>query len=122
MGQRRRNRWQFHAEGQGLVLARPGRARFDLVEELRLSAPGPLSLRRLVLQIRQDVWRALQGLRAFSPIVAAIPQEGAILLRAGGQISGSAPIPRSAAAALHTVVHSPANHQRWCRFAQARAR
>ena len=74
-----------------------------------------LASRRLALQIRQDMWRALQGQRGFSPVVRLQPATDGWSVQAGGQLSG----PTAAAEAkIAQMFDNAALRARWTRFAQ----
>ena len=73
-------------------------------------------------QIRQDMWRKLQGMRGFSPVVevtATGPGSGqALRVRAGGQVMGR--VPSNAAGLIADVLENPADRARWQRHAVRR--
>ena len=83
-----RKGWHILREGDGLTLARRLPVRFDVVAETRL-VDG--SLTRLAQQIRQDLWRLLQRLRGFSPVIELTRRDGVVHVRAGGRIDGAVP-------------------------------
>lgn len=75
-----RKGWHILREGDGLTLARRLPVRFDVVAETRLAQ-----------QIRQDLWRLLQRLRGFSPVIELTRRDGVVHVRAGGRIDGAVP-------------------------------
>lgn len=89
-----RDVWHMRYDGDVLILSRrPG---------LRASGPGiwaetrlPLGLRASTLahEVRKDVWRALQSLRGFLPVVEIQPcqEEPGLSVRAGGVVTPSPP-------------------------------
>ena len=105
-------RWHILTSGDTLTLARHLPPRFDVVAETRLPAMGR---RRLAHQVRQDMWRALQRLRGFSPVVEVTRDGDAVRLRAGGRVAG--PCPPNAAARIASVLADPGNRARWARYA-----
>ncbi|GAA6200604.1 hypothetical protein [Aquicoccus sp. SU-CL01552] len=111
-----RARWHILREQAALTLTRAVPARFDIGAETVLPMADPL---RLAHQIRQDMWRALQKLRGFSPVVRLEARDGGLLVRAGGRVA--APVPPAAVARIAEVLESPANRQRWLRHAGRRA-
>ena len=75
-----RKGWHILREGDGLTLARRLPVRFDVVAETRLAQ-----------QIRQDLWRLLQRLGGFSPVIELTRRDGVVHVRAGGRIDGAVP-------------------------------
>ncbi len=111
----RRRGWHTQELQGELILARRWPARFDLSVETRLPPVGRKA--RLAHQVRQDLWRALQSLRGFSPCVSVTEETGATVLRAGGQLDGAAPRAQ-AEARLTAVLEDPRNRARWLRWAR----
>ncbi len=109
---RSRDGWHEHREGGSYVLARHWPPRFDI--EATAEFP-PVSAARLARQVRQDMWRELQHLRGFSPVVGVDATEDAIMLRAGGRTIR--PIPAGTAARLHDLLHDPRRRARWIAWA-----
>ena len=109
----RRNRWHIERDGAVLTLARRRPARFDLSVSARLPEGSRL---RVARQIRQDLWRALQSLRGFSPVVRVVRHADGLEITAGGQVDG--PFPKAKAeATIAEVLENPANRARWARWA-----
>lgn len=91
------------------------RRRFDVSASARFPM---VSRGRLARQIRQDLWRALQRVRGFSPVVELrhAEQGRALLVRAGGQVDGA--FPRAwAAARLAELLAEPSLRRRWIAYA-----
>ncbi|QAX29180.1 hypothetical protein [Leisingera sp. NJS204] len=113
------NRWHITRTDSSLTLSRRLPAQFDVAAETVLPAADPL---RLAHQIRQDMWRKLQGMRGFSPVVeitATGPGMGqGLRVRAGGQVMGR--VPSNAAGLIADVLENPANRARWQRHAVRR--
>jgi len=86
--------------------------RFDVVAEA--SFP-PSRKGRLAHQIRQDLWRALRGLRGFSPVVEVRETPDGVHVRAGGQLD--AKVTQGLSARIGALLHDPAYFQRWMRNA-----
>jgi hypothetical protein len=103
-------------EGGGLTLCRRLPARFDVTASTQLAAGDPL---RLAHQIRQDVWRALQGVRGFSPAVRLRPSDAGWSVTAGGRLDG--PVPQALNARVAEVLAHRGNRARWQRHARRRA-
>lgn len=108
-----RHGWHILREGPVLTLARRLPVRFDLVAEADF-APGRRL--RLASQIRQDMWRKLQGLRGFSPVVEVTQTEIGLHVRAGGALP-KGPNPAYAVSQLETLLADPALRARWQRGA-----
>ncbi len=100
-------------DGNALTLARRVPVRFDLSASTRL----PMGSRRKVAQqVRQDVWRALQDLRGFAPVVRVERTAEGLDVTAGGQVAGR--FPRAQAEArIEAVLSDPENRARWMRWA-----
>lgn len=110
-------RWHILREGATLTLARQLPVRFDVGVVAEFPKMGKL---RLAQQVRQDMWRALRGVRGFSPVVHVEEQDHGLRLRAGGRVEGPAP-----RAGLETIIAGvlacPRNRARWAAFAGRRA-
>lgn len=111
-----RNSWHIERDEDRLTLARHLPARFDFAVEARFPDVGRF---KLAQQIRQDLWRALQNMRGYSPVVEVLRDEAGLLVRAGGQVD--AKFSRSfAQARAHDVLTDAANHKRWVSHARQR--
>ncbi len=108
-----RKGWHVLREGSALILARRLPARFDVWAETRLA---PASRLRLATQIRQDLWRALQGLRGFSPVVEVSALECGVAVKAGGRVEGCFDRVHVRQAIID-VLEAPGNRSRWLRCA-----
>lgn len=75
-----------------------------------------VSRRRLALQIRQDMWRRLQKLRGFSPVIEITEVEGGLLVKAGGQVDGKFP-KAHVEAQIADLLEDPKYRARWIKFA-----
>jgi hypothetical protein len=87
-------------------------AQFDLSASTVLAGGDAL---RLATQIRQDLWRALQSMRGFSPVVEVTLQSGGVHVRAGGRVAGR--IPANAAERIEAMLVHSGNRARWMRCA-----
>ncbi|MEX0286720.1 MAG: hypothetical protein AB3N23_19105 [Paracoccaceae bacterium] len=105
-------RWHILRDGPCLTVARHLPARLDVVAETVLPRANPL---RLAHQIRQDMWRALQRLRGFSPVVSICTLEEEMHIRAGGRVIGTAP--PATVSRIAAVLENRSNRARWVRFA-----
>ncbi len=108
--------WQTQTEGRTVTIARALPVRFDV----SASAQFPmLARRRLAHQIRQDMWRALQNVRGFSPVVRVEPLENGLHVTAGGRIG----VPKSAhlTARIEALLNDPGLRARWIKCAAKRA-
>ncbi|MBT0956016.1 hypothetical protein IV417_01335 [Alphaproteobacteria bacterium KMM 3653] len=105
--------WHVERAGARLILSRRRPARFDLSAQMRVPLAGRL---RLAHQVRQDVWRAMRGLRGFTPVVEVTRFADHMILRAGGQM-GPAPVTPALQARLERVLACPQRQARWIRCA-----
>ncbi|UWQ77873.1 hypothetical protein K3725_11125 [Leisingera sp. S132] len=107
-----RTPWHITRTDSSLTLSRRLPARFDVAAESVLPGGDPL---RLAHQIRQDMWRQLQSLRGFSPVVEITAEGQGLKVRAGGQVMGR--VPSNAAAQIAEVLENPGRRARWLRHA-----
>ncbi|MEX5577042.1 hypothetical protein [Pseudophaeobacter sp. A-200-2] len=107
-----RNSWHIARTSDTLTLSRCLPARFDLAVETML--PDGDSL-RLAHQIRQDMWRALQDVRGFSPVVRVAQTAEGVRVTAGGRVLGL--VSPVLAERIEAVLENPANRGRWLRHA-----
>ncbi|OCX66012.1 hypothetical protein BFP70_07775 [Thioclava sp. SK-1] len=83
------SRWLMIDEGCGVLThARGWPLRWDLAVESAFPLANP---RRLARGVRQDMWRRLQNLRGFRPMVRVAAGEGGLVIRAGGEVDGRFP-------------------------------
>ena len=108
----KRNGWHIHQEPGRYVLARQWPPRFDVSAA---SEFPPARASRLARQIRQDLWRTLQHLRGFSPVVEASVTEGGVTVRAGGRLAGRTP--QGTEDRIQDLLDSPAHRARWLAWA-----
>lgn len=107
-----RNGWHILREDGALTLARRLPVRFDLAVETRLPPARKL---RIAQQVRQDMWRALRGLRGFAPAVTVREDGSGLRVIAGGQVDG--PWPDDTELRIAELLASPRNRARWVRWA-----
>lgn len=110
-----RDLWHSDSTDGVYTLARHWPPRFDFAVEAEFP---PLRADRLAQQVRQDMWRALQRLRGFSPVIEVTQTEGGLRLRAGGRHMG--PVPQKARDQLAELLADPARRARWARWAAVR--
>lgn len=110
------DRWHILRDHDGLTLARTCPPRFDIWADTVLPLADPL---RLAHQIRQDMWRALQKVRGFSPVVRITADTAQVHIRAGGRIDGV--VPARASGRIADVLENPVNRDRWIRHATRRS-
>ena len=105
---------RFHTlrSGASLIHARRVPVLWD-VEARTVLANAPRL--RVARQVRQDMWRVLQNLRGFAPAVEVVRREGALHLRAGGQVAGR--VPPGTAAIIADLLADPERRARWLRGA-----
>ena len=107
-----RSSWHITRTDSTLTLSRRLPARFDVAAETVLPGADPL---RLAHQIRQDLWRQLQNLRGFTPVVEITAAGQGLRVRAGGQVTGR--VPANATSLIADVLENPARRARWIRHA-----
>lgn len=100
--------WHILREDGVLTLCRQTPARLDVSAATVLPAGNPV---RLAHQIRQDMWRAVQNVRGFSPVVRLEQRDGGIAVTAGGRVLG--PVAPGLSARIAAVLENPANRRRW---------
>jgi hypothetical protein len=108
--------WHILHEEGALTLCRQTPARFDVSVTVELPMADPL---RLAHQVRQDMWRAVQNVRGFSPVVKVTPTRGGVKLTAGGRVAGR--VPGNLAAQIAMVLEDEAKRRRWLRHAAPRS-
>ncbi|WP_299554006.1 hypothetical protein [uncultured Tateyamaria sp.] len=105
-------RWHIQRDGASVTLCRHLPPRFDFV--VRTDLPDGRAV-RLAHQIRQDLWRALQRLRGFSPVVRLERVANGWRVLAGGRVTG--PVPAAVTSRAQAVLDDPKNRARWVRSA-----
>lgn len=105
--------WHITREDGGLVLSRQVPPHFDVAASVGLPAADPL---RLAHQIRQDMWRAVQNVRGFSPVVKIEAQGEGLLVTAGGRVAGR--VPGNLASEIRAVLEDESKRSRWLRHAR----
>lgn len=94
-------------------MARQVPPRFDVAVSVEFPPAEPL---RLAQQIRQDMWRAAQAVRGFSPVVKVEAQGDSLLVTAGGRVAGR--VPGNLASEIKAVLEDEARRSRWLRHAR----
>ncbi|MCF6443920.1 DUF6497 family protein [Nereida sp. MMG025] len=110
----RKKGWHITRDGAQVTLRRP--ANTSQTWDVAAQAHLPMGTRgvgraRLAHLIRQDVWRALQSLRGFSPMVQVQRDADGYAVRAGGSVQGA--VPSTAQATVQSVLGNPSNIKRW---------
>lgn len=111
-----RNAWHILKDDQSVTVARRVPARFDVASEATLPSAHKL---RVAQQVRQDLWRALQGQPGFSPVVEVRDVDGALAIRAGGQCD-RAVARETLEDRIAEVLNDASKRARWVRYAQHR--
>ncbi|WP_338020478.1 hypothetical protein [Dinoroseobacter sp. PD6] len=111
----RRRGWIERRAGAVLTLSRRPGARFDLAAATRM--PPVAARGRLAHQIRQDLWRALQGLRGFSPVVQVTAGPEGTEVIAGGQLVAARAPKAQIEARIAALLEDPQHRARWLRHA-----
>ncbi|WP_323763550.1 hypothetical protein [Marinovum sp.] len=105
--------WHIRRDAGGLTLSRQPVAQFDVSASAGFP---PLRMLRLAQMIRQDMWRRLQGLRGFSPVVQVRRGDDGLCVTAGGAVAGRFPKAHTEAQ-IDALLHDPALRARWQRCA-----
>ncbi len=100
-------------EEGAVTLCRHLPPRFDFCVTAWLPIGDPV---RLAHQIRQDMWRALQSLRGFSPVVKLLASDGGWQVMAGGR--AAAAVPPLVIDRLEALLSCASARRRWVEFAR----
>ncbi len=103
-----RSGWHILKDDAGVTLCRHLPPRFDFMVSTVLPSGRAV---RLAHQIRQDLWRALQTLRGFSPVVRLEQIAEGWQVMAGGRVLG--PVTDKMVATAQDVLNNPPNRARW---------
>lgn len=114
---RKRGGWHFLYDPGALTVARKLPVRFDVAAQARFPL---LSKTRLAQQIRQDLWRALQRVRGFCPVVRVEEDDTHLLVRAGGEIFARTFPKQNIDATIAELLANPENRARWITHARRR--
>lgn len=110
-----RSKWHIQRDEDALTLARNLPVRFDIQAQAELPRCGK---RRLAMQIRQDMWRLLQDLRGFSPIVRVEEAGESLRVTVGGRMDQQN-FPRGKAEEkLREMLSDRKNAIRWVTYAR----
>ncbi|WP_323786116.1 hypothetical protein [Thalassovita sp.] len=104
-----RDGWHILRDGPVLTLARRLPVRFDFCVDTQFPVCGRL---RLARQIRQDMWRGLQTLNGFAPVIRVERAGDWLQVRAGGQVDRAFPRQKSVEM-LTALLSDPGHRLRW---------
>ena len=117
--------WTNIDTGAGVLHARAGAPdRWDVEVSRVWPVAAPVSRRRLAYQVRQDIWRALQSTRGFTPrvlVATATHDHREIHVTGGGTLSQGRAAP-VLADRIADILDNPDNRRRWAAHARARRR
>ncbi|MEH6836732.1 hypothetical protein [Falsihalocynthiibacter arcticus] len=109
-----RRKWHIQRTSDSLALSRRGEVVFDVSAQ----SVFPLCARgRLAQQIRQDLWRALQDLRGFSPVILIEGQGAELHVTAGGEVAAKTFPKPAIEAQISALLADPKLRARWLRHA-----
>lgn len=111
----RRGGWFEHVTPERVVVSRQPVPVWDLRVDATL--PPVRSRRRLAHQVRQDLWRALRGLRGFLPAVEVVVCPNESHISAGGTVRTRSVHKAYAEARIADVLNDPDRRARWVRCA-----
>lgn len=104
--------WDIQRTGSCVQVARKGRTRLDFSAATFLQTHGRL---RVAQEVRQDLWRCLQGQRGFTPIVRTEQESNGMLVTAGGMVDGIANL-QSLTQRVANLLADPTKRARWGRY------
>lgn len=107
-------RWHITRETNGLTLSRHAAPRFDVAAETGFP---PLRMLPLAQMIRQDMWRLLQTVRGFAPVVQVSQTARGLRVKAGGGVVGAVPKTHTEAQ-IRALLDNECNRARWQRCAR----
>lgn len=119
----KRAAWHITRTDACLTLSRRRGATFDVSAQTRFAfEAGPLARGRLAQQIRQDLWRELQALRGFCPIIEVHADEAGLVVTAGGELTAK-PFPKTKVQTqIEALLADPKKRARWRRGAAVKGR
>lgn len=112
-----RRGWHVCDDGATYVVARRLPVVWDVAVQTHLPDMGR---RRLAHAVRQDLWRMLQRLRGFAPVVSVTRDGQGVLVRAGGVVAGR--VPSTIEARIAAMLTDPARRAAWAKSARHRSR
>ncbi|WP_066705780.1 hypothetical protein [Celeribacter ethanolicus] len=112
-----RHDWHILKDEGALTLARRLPARFDVAVTAVIEGGAGLRKSRIASQVRQDMWRSLQNLRGFAPVVRVAERGEDLEITAGGMVAGRFP-KFETEACIRALLDSQDHRARWVRFAR----
>jgi hypothetical protein len=112
--------WHMLREEGRLTLSRRLPARFDFAAKTVILGGANLRKGRVASNVRQDMWRALQSLRGFAPVIQVQVVGDDLEITAGGAVAGRFPKLQSEAR-VADVLECPERRARWQRTARKTA-
>jgi hypothetical protein len=112
-----RHDWHILKDEGALTLARRLPARFDVAVTAVIEGGAGLRKSRIAAQVRQDMWRSLQNLRGFAPVVRVAERGEDLEITAGGTVAGRFP-KSDTEARIRALLDSQDHRIRWVRFAR----
>lgn len=109
--------WKIERDATGLTLCRAGARRMDLAVVTELPALRPAALAH---EVRKDLWRALQGLRGFSPVIRVDQVPQGLRVTAGGQVDARTWPRQKCLTEIETLLSNPSKRARWIAHARLR--
>ncbi|MCH2095040.1 MAG: hypothetical protein MK160_07970 [Rhodobacteraceae bacterium] len=109
------DRWHIQTAEGMFLLARHWPPRFDIAGE---AVFPEMRADRLARQIRQDMWRRLQHIRGFSPVVEIRTCAEGLRVRAGGRAAIGGTALEREALTIVDLLNSPSCRRRWARWAR----
>jgi hypothetical protein len=107
--------WHMNTIENGLTLSRHRSARFDFSSVILIAGGADLRKSRIAHQVRQDLWRALQHLRGYAPVVQVRALGDDLEITAGGEVQGRFP-KANCEDLVAQVLGCKVRQARWARF------
>lgn len=109
--------WHVSDRDGALCVARRLPARFDFAAKTVIKGGATLSRASVAHQVRQDMWRALQRLRGFSPVVEVARRGADLEITAGGTVAGRFP-KATCETQVQRLLEAPQLRTRWVQHAR----
>lgn len=107
-------RWHITRDATGLTLSRHATPSFDVAAETGFP---PLRMLPLAQMIRQDMWRLLQTVRGFAPVVQVSKTSRGLRVKAGGRVVGPVKMAHTEAQ-IRALLDNDRYRARWQRCAR----
>ncbi|RPE72050.1 hypothetical protein EDD53_1189 [Pacificibacter maritimus] len=114
---RNKQRWHMLRDAGQVTLSRRLPVRFDFAAKTTIKKGATLRKGRIASNVRQDMWRALQHLRGFAPVVQVQVVGEDLEITAGGAVDGQFP-QQQTESLVADVLDCADRRARWVRNAE----